>query len=205
LNVGCGNGLFNTMAHDAGFTVEACEPDAIALADARRSAPPGVLVHAGGVFDAPFEQGADVVVMHDVLEHILDDSGAVHRIASLLRPGGRAVLSVPAMPSLFGLHDEMLGHHRRYTRTSLSAVVGAAFRVRRVRYFGMTFIPITFVFSRWRRLPYPSPSSSGGGVIDRVFGFVCGVESRLPVPIGTSLICDLTPKVFGETAGVSGS
>jgi SAM-dependent methyltransferase len=205
LNIGCGNGLFNTMAHEAGFRVEACEPDQIALADARRSAPAGVVVHSGGVFDAPFERGADVVVMHDVLEHIEDHVGAVHRVAELLRSDGRAVLSVPAMPWLFGLHDELLGHHRRYSKSSLRSVLGVAFRVRRMRYFGMSFIPITFVYSKWRRRPYPRPSDSGPSLVDRMFGLVCTTESHVPMPIGTSVICEVTSTIGADPLGARDS
>jgi SAM-dependent methyltransferase len=195
LNIGCGNGLFNSMAHAAGFRVEACEPDPVALAEARQSAPSGVVVHEGGISDAPFEPGADIIVMHDVLEHIEDDGDAVGRMAALLAPKGRAIVSVPAMPSLFGLHDELLGHHRRYSKSSLRAVLDSQFRVERIRYFGMCFIPITLVFSKWTRRPYPTPSESGPGLTDRLFAIACAIESRLPTPIGTSVICEITPKI----------
>jgi SAM-dependent methyltransferase len=194
LNIGCGNGLFNSMAHAVGFQVEACEPDPVAVADARRSAPVGVVVYEGGVSNAPFEPGADVIIMHDVLEHIKDDGDAVQRVAELLAPKGRAIVSVPAIPSLFGLHDELLGHYRRYSKSSLRAVLDRQFRVERIRYFGMSFIPITLVFSKWARRPYPTPSESGPGLMDRLFAKVCDIESRVPTPIGTSVICEVTPR-----------
>jgi 2-polyprenyl-3-methyl-5-hydroxy-6-metoxy-1,4-benzoquinol methylase len=192
LNIGCGNGLFNSMAHAAGFRVEACEPDPVALTEAQSSAPSGVLVIRGGVQDAPFAPGADVIVMHDVLEHVADHDNAVRRVASLLEPHGRAILSVPAMPSLFGLHDELLGHHRRYSKPSLRAVLDPVFRVDRIRYFGMSFIPITLAFSKLARRPYPARSTSDLGLTDRLFAELCALESRVRTPIGTSLICDVT-------------
>ena len=40
LNIGCGGGLFNRLAHDAGFAVEACEPDPVAHRIALATAPP---------------------------------------------------------------------------------------------------------------------------------------------------------------------
>ena len=44
LNIGCGTGLFNGIAANAGFHVEACEPDPMAYKVARAEAAPGVTV-----------------------------------------------------------------------------------------------------------------------------------------------------------------
>ena len=41
----------------------------------------------------------------------------------MLRPGGRLVLLVPAYEFLYNSFDELLGHYRRYTRKSLSALL----------------------------------------------------------------------------------
>jgi hypothetical protein len=38
----------------------------------------------------------------------------------VLAPGGVVILLVPACPSLYGRIDELLGHHRRYTRASMA-------------------------------------------------------------------------------------
>lgn len=73
--------------------------------------------------DADFEllqqNPCDTVVCLNVLEHIKDDAGAVRRMASALRRGGRMVVFVPAMTALFGTLDDLAGHYRRYTRKGL--------------------------------------------------------------------------------------
>lgn len=189
VNVGCGAGLFNRRAYDAGFKVEACEPDPVAHAAAVATAPPGVVVHLGGLFDSPLEP-ADVVVMHDVLEHIDDDAAAVDRLAQLVKPGGRLVISVPALPRLFGLHDEMLGHYRRYSRASLKRALSADFSIMRMRYFGFTFIPVTAYFSRWTRKPYPTTAAGGNSLVGRAFEACCRLESRVALPLGTSVLAE---------------
>ncbi|HEX7096462.1 MAG TPA: class I SAM-dependent methyltransferase [Acidimicrobiales bacterium] len=194
VNVGCGAGLFNGFAHASGFDVEACEPDPGAHAIAERSAPAGTKVHLGGLFDAPLSGIADVVVMHDVLEHIEDEGRAVEQLAALVAPGGRLVISVPAMPSLFGLHDERLGHYRRYSKRTLRAALESHFRIERMRYFGFVFIPVTFWFSRFRRKPYPTGTATGPSLVGRMFRLVCSIEARVPMPLGTSLICEAVPK-----------
>ena len=54
--------------------------------------------------------------MLDVLEHIEDDAGALAAARDALAPGGRLLLTVPAMPCLWSRHDEANCHFRRYTR-----------------------------------------------------------------------------------------
>jgi 2-polyprenyl-3-methyl-5-hydroxy-6-metoxy-1,4-benzoquinol methylase len=189
LNIGCGGGLFNTLAANAGFAVEACEPDPLVQAAAVAAAPTGVVVHLAGVFDAPFAPEADVVVMHDVLEHIQNERGAVGRLSDLVRPGGKLVISVPALPRLFGYHDELLGHYRRYSKRTIRAALDASFEIERLRYFGMSFIPVTAWYSTYRRQPYPTSKASGPSLLGRVFRLACRIESRVPTPGGTSLVC----------------
>jgi glycosyltransferase involved in cell wall biosynthesis/phospholipid N-methyltransferase len=63
--------------------------------------------------------GFDTVVCLNVIEHVLDDLGALKNVRDALAPGGRAVVLVPRGPELFGTLDEVLGHRRRYTEASL--------------------------------------------------------------------------------------
>lgn len=188
-NIGCGHGRFNTMAHDAGYRVSACEPDPAASSVAMANAPVGCIVHNCGVLELPRDLSSDVVVMHDVLEHIDGEAAAVARVADLLPRGGRLVMSVPALPVLFGFHDEQLGHYRRYGRSSLKTALGRHFRIERLRYFGMTLVPITAWYSKVRRVPYPTASAAGGGAIGSAFRALCRAEERVATPVGTSLIC----------------
>ncbi len=69
----------------------------------------------------------DLVLMLDVLEHTADDRATLREVtSSLLKPGGWLLLSVPAWPVLFSRHDEVLGHHRRYSPVQLRALVAEA-------------------------------------------------------------------------------
>jgi len=188
-NIGCGNGVFNGQAAAAGFEVTAFEPDPDAFRIAAATAPPHCSVEQRTLAEIDGESVADVIVMHDVLEHIEDDHAAVRRLRRLLRPGGQLILSVPALPSLFGMHDEELGHCRRYTRKSLRAALSPTFRIRRLRYFGMWGVPVVFWYSRYRRRPYPYGRVEQEGLAAQCLGLVCRVEERIPVPIGTSLLC----------------
>ncbi len=65
----------------------------------------------------------DSVLYIDVLEHIADDAGEARRAATRLRAGGKLIILAPAYQWLYSPFDLAIGHHRRYTRRSLSAAV----------------------------------------------------------------------------------
>jgi hypothetical protein len=57
------------------------------------------------------------------------------------RPGAALVVTVPAHPRLWSRHDELNGHHRRYTRRSLEAAGRAAgWRVERLTGFNAAYL-----------------------------------------------------------------
>lgn len=65
----------------------------------------------------------DTVVCWNVLEHIADDHAAVTQLLSILPSRGHLLLYVPALPALYTALDRLAGHHRRYTRRSLAALI----------------------------------------------------------------------------------
>ena len=80
------------------------------------------------------DESLDLVVAFDVLEHLEDDVSAAKGIFNALRPGGLFVVAVPADPKLWSAHDEAVGHVRRYTRPTLTALLaGAGFEMESVR------------------------------------------------------------------------
>src|SRR5262245_19756724 len=63
----------------------------------------------------PPEGRFDMLLLLDVLEHVEDDRPFLERlVADSLRPGAAGLVTVPAWPSLFGRHDTLLKHFRRY-------------------------------------------------------------------------------------------
>jgi glycosyltransferase involved in cell wall biosynthesis len=64
-------------------------------------------------------EGYDTVICLNVIEHVEDDRKAMANIRSVLAEGGTAIVLVPNGPWNFGTLDEVLGHHRRYTKESL--------------------------------------------------------------------------------------
>jgi len=68
----------------------------------------------------------DTIVCCNVLEHIEDDRATLADMHSVLQPGGRLVLLVPALARLYGTLDEQLRHFRRYEKPELEEKLSAA-------------------------------------------------------------------------------
>jgi SAM-dependent methyltransferase len=141
----------------------------------------------------------DLVLMLDVLEHLDDDALALREAARLLAPDGLLLVTVPALPSLWGGQDVVSNHHRRYTRRSLRGTFRAAdVATPRVSYFNaLLFPPIAAV--RWTRRAIGLGArartdfdDSRPGLINEILAGLFALErhwiGRLPMPAGVSLL-----------------
>ena len=69
----------------------------------------------------------------NVLEHIADDISALRQLSRSLTANGNMVLFVPGYQQLYGEFDRRVGHHRRYTPTTIAATAREAGLVSRRR------------------------------------------------------------------------
>lgn len=89
------------------------------------------------------EGGGDALLLLDVIEHVDDDRQLLAHAAKLLRMGGVAIISVPALPELFSEFDRIQGHRRRYLPSDLrSAFLQTGLEVERVFWWGQWMVPI---------------------------------------------------------------
>jgi SAM-dependent methyltransferase len=195
LDYGCGTGG-NTSEYASLGAVVGIEPDAAAVRLARARG--GAQYCRTNGTQLPFRQGAfDAVVASDVLEHIEDDRAAASEIARVLRPGGAAIISVPAHQWLFSEHDAALHHFRRYSKASLRDVLErGGLRIRRLSYWDATLFPaicLHRILGKRRRLHPPrSDTSSAPWLLNEALVGLLAVEAALlrhaPLPWGSSLL-----------------
>jgi 2-polyprenyl-3-methyl-5-hydroxy-6-metoxy-1,4-benzoquinol methylase len=193
-NVGCGSGEYNQRLASYRVSVLASEPErgAFEIAQSASRTNPYIEVKCFGLKElADSTSPVDILVLHDVLEHIEDEPHAVQCISRLVKPGGHAVISVPAFNWLFGYHDMQLGHYRRYTKRCLVSLFQNDFDIIRARYYGSLFVPITFLFSCWLKKGYPIQAVTADNWKTKVVHLVCQLQRCLPEPIGTSVLVHL--------------
>ena len=84
-------------------------------------------IRVGRVEELPWQDGSfNLVTALDVIEHTQDDRLTLRELRRVTRPGGFAIITVPAYQWLFSAHDVVNHHYRRYDRHSLVAAAGEA-------------------------------------------------------------------------------
>ncbi len=133
-------------------------------------------------------QNIDTIAMSNVLEHLPDEGKAAQSFARILQPAGRVLIFVPALPRLFGSLDEAVGHYRRYTPQSLSAVLERnGFEIEHLQWMNLVGIPGWVLNGQLlKRRVLPGLQLR---VYDQVAPMLASLESRVKLPIGLSLFC----------------
>lgn len=99
------------------------------------------------------DASVDAVVLLNVLEHIEDDAAAVGHLYRVLRPGGVAVIEIPAGPQLYDVYDKELMHFRRYRRRgAVGLFEKAGFRVAKASHLGFFVYPGFWAVKKKNRL-----------------------------------------------------
>jgi len=102
LDAGCGLGMYVRAFRRFSSEVYGIDVDADRIAEASRELPNLQVAPAESL---PFEDDFfDVVLSHEVLEHVGDDRAAVREAIRVLRPGGRLVVFVPNRLWFFETH-----------------------------------------------------------------------------------------------------
>lgn len=146
----------------------------------------------------PFREGQfSLVVAMEILEHLEEDLAVLAECRRLLRPGGWLAVTVPAFNGLWGGHDELNGHLRRYRRGELAGKLArAGLEPVRVTYCHALFLPPLWALRRFKAI-FPvlrrkDDFISLPPVLDRALTALVAAEGRWlrqrDLPFGTGLI-----------------
>ncbi len=201
LEVGAGIGNFAALYVDRIDEALLVEPAAnlYPRLTERFASRPSIRCFAGILDDAAPAPGTfDAAVMVNVLEHVRDDGATLRQLRTALRPDGRLLLFVPALPILYGALDAEMGHERRYTRASLREVVEASgFQIDTLEYFDSFGVLPWFVVGRVLRRRFVDPA--GAQLYDRlVVPGLSRIERRVSLPFGKNLILVARPTDDGH-------
>lgn len=198
LDAGCGTGGNLAMLQTFGV-VSAMEvdDDARQLANARQLAhvSPG---HLPDGLHFP-QQRFDLIVLLDVLEHIEDDVASLAALQAQLTANGRIVLTVPAFQALWGPHDVIHHHKRRYRAAQLQDVARASGLVTEyLSYYNLWLFPIVALVRLMQRfLPAQGsqalklPADGLNTLLTKLFASERHFIPRRTLPFGVSLVAVL--------------
>jgi SAM-dependent methyltransferase len=151
LDAGCGTGQMLQHLGRFGRAVGIdASPEAIRFA-ATRTVDHLVL---GSILDLPFaDDSFDCVLSLDVIEHIDADADLLRHLATVLKPGGHLVVTVPAFPALWSEHDEVNWHKRRYRAPQLRALLEArGLEIERLTYCNTALFAPIFAIRKLKNL-----------------------------------------------------
>ncbi len=153
IEIGCGTGIQLPLLAQFG-TVEGLDivPESIELV--KKSG------YSARVFNIETELLEDnstaVIACFDVLEHLQDDKMALTKISKALKPEGIFLFSVPAVPWLFGPHDQAASHYRRYSKKEIiKKIEGSGLSIKAVGHWNSWLFPAIVVLRLIKKIINP--------------------------------------------------
>jgi SAM-dependent methyltransferase len=160
----------------------------------------------GSVEQIPLMAGSfDLVLALDVFEHLDNDSASFREVVRLVKPGGMLLVTVPAIPSVWGGQDIVSEHRRRYTKSTLKRLFDEAnLSGYRISYFNSLLFPLAAGL-RWSRRAVGLGNRARSdfenhkpGPVNDILAWVFGLESHFInqsiMPIGLSLVATYKPQ-----------
>lgn len=193
LDVGCGTGANLEMLAKFGCA-EGVDVSDDALTFCQRK---GLNVRKGSAENLPFDENTfDITTALDVIEHLDDDISGLKEMFRVTKPGGYALIFVPAFMWLWGVQDDISHHRIRYTRGQISARVRqAGFSIERATYANFTFFLPVLAGRFVMRLTGIRPASENNinvpalnGFFGRIFAAERHWLRRFDFPFGVSIV-----------------
>lgn len=191
LDFGCGDGLLFPVLTQFG-EVRGIETDSSVLT---ADGPYRSKIKSDPLDSSTYEDWQfDLIIACDVLEHIDDDFQAAQNLLRMLKPGGFLLITVPAAPVLWDLHDQINHHYRRYTKNRLATLFEGKCQCLQLRYLfhSLFFAKLAFKalnLSRHNKIPQHSmPPAWISKLAERFLRLEYVLLQPLNVPFGTSLL-----------------
>jgi 2-polyprenyl-3-methyl-5-hydroxy-6-metoxy-1,4-benzoquinol methylase len=199
LDIGCGVGVFVIYANLKGIPVLGIDISEAQIRLAKKVLSsknmPTDLVKQCTVEDLA-EEGVvfNSCVALDVLEHVSDPAKFLRTIKKLVAPGGRLIVSVPAIPEFYDERDKLSNHYLRYDLKTLRQHLNeGGFEIEKHEFWNLLGY-IKRVFQKkvkpekidYYEFRYSKTLSSR--VLNRLLMlYFIYIENRIRVPIGLTL------------------
>jgi 2-polyprenyl-3-methyl-5-hydroxy-6-metoxy-1,4-benzoquinol methylase len=141
----------------------------------------------------------DIITILDVIEHVDEDQKLLESLKDLLTDDGSIVITVPAYQFLFGSHDIIYMHKRRYIKKTLMKVVeNSGYQIYKFSYFNTILAPL-IILRRFldRGLKKQGdlkdydevPNKFVNNILKAIFGLEKYTLPYISMPFGISILC----------------
>lgn len=154
----------------------------------------GLNVFLADATKLPFKDSTfDIVLMLDILEHLKDDGKTINEARRVLKEDGILMITVPAFKWLWGEHDEVNKHLRRYSKKDILTLING-FKLLRCSFWNFFLLPPIYLIRILPKSKKPkSDLSRSPSFLNTILLAILRLEnifilSGLDLPIGVSLI-----------------
>jgi len=195
LDIGCSNGKMTEFLRAYGkcFGLD-LSFDAMAMCKDK-----GLLTVQADAVKLPFKGDKfDAITLLDVAEHVKEDEELFRDINRVMKKGSHLFIMLPAHMALWGSHDVMYGHKRRYRTRRLKDLAGATgFEVLKLTYIHPLLFPVMYafrIFDRRKKEGFGERDDfrDFGPILNKIFQAILIADGYLAryinYPFGTTII-----------------
>lgn len=204
LGGGCGGWIqFLQSKRDARFSELALgDSSIVALTEAKQALGSDAKLYQIDLMKLGWREEWDVAFLLDVLEHIPNDLEALQEIGKALKPGGKLIVTTPAIDAFWSYNDDFSKHIRRYTKARFRTLAAQSGLVLRdARYFMFLLSPL-YLLARSKsvskltaeeraelvRKQHEIPAKPLNALLTAIFGLETPLGHIVPFPWGTSIL-----------------
>lgn len=150
LNIGAATGATSQMLEEFG-RVKSVEYDAQCCETVRELL--RIDIEQGDILELKQQTSSyDLVCAFDVIEHVKEDQTAINETIRVCKPNGLIVITVPALMCLWGQHDEVNHHYRRYKISEVERLFADSTDIVFKSYFNSILFPPILAVKKLRTL-----------------------------------------------------
>jgi SAM-dependent methyltransferase len=200
LDIGCGTGFMTFQLVKRGIKVCSMDYDKrlinhIEKVIKRNNYEVNTIIYELGSGNLPKNLNKfDLILCLDVIEHIANDMKALSEMKKMLKENGKIIITVPAMPFLYGKRDRYLGHYRRYSKKQFSdLIINSGFKTLKIFHWNFIgFIPYMVYEKIFNKKVNDNLRLKKGKIMFKVFRYllfnILKFETIFHPPIGLTLV-----------------
>lgn len=143
----------------------------------------------------PFKDNQfDLIICADVLEHLENTKEIIKELKRILK--GSLIITTPAYSKLYGIHDKIINHYRRYDKIDyINLAKENNLQIQEIRYIG-SFLLIPFIFMQKFKSSkiFYTGKSRLEPKITPLLNIICKIDNLLNLPFGICIMCIFTKR-----------